>query len=224
MTTRDRPHFVEQALRCFSRQNYADAELIVVDAGERAVVEDLCSGTPGIHYIRSEPGATYGTCLNIAAGQARGAIFQLLDDDDYYQRRFLERAVSTLERAGTDETIAAWDCFHVLLPGENGLRFSGHGWSAGATLCFGRAVWERTHFRDEGAHQDFFFMTDSAAPIARVCAPELYLLVRHGENSWRSLRGTDVDAYFRSLPLSGLELADVVEAADVDFYASLHHR
>jgi glycosyltransferase involved in cell wall biosynthesis len=224
MTTRDRPHFVEQALRCFSRQTYADRELIVVDAGEQALVDEVCGGIRGVHYVRSAPGATYGACLNIAARDARGAIFQLLDDDDYYTPGFLDRSVSALESAGIDGTIAAWDCFYVLLHDQDELRFSGHGWLAGATLCFGRGLWERTAFRDDGGHQDSFFIEDSGATIARVCAPDLYLLVRHGGNSWRNLRGTDVDAYFRSLPVSDLEVSDVVEPADLQFYVTLSRR
>jgi glycosyltransferase involved in cell wall biosynthesis len=224
MTTRDRPQFVAQALRCFSRQTYTDRELVVVDAGERAPVGDLCDRIDGVRYVRAEPGANYGACLNLAAREARGAILQLLDDDDYYSPHFLERAVSTLERADIDNTITAWDCFHVLLPNEKRVRFSGHGWGAGATLCFGRAVWERSGFRDSGGSQDWFFKQESGAAIVPICAPELYLLVRHGANSWRSLGGTDVDAYFRSLPVSDLELSDVVDPADLQFYVALSHR
>jgi len=224
MTTRDRPEFIAQALRCFSRQTYADRELILVDAGEQTLVEDFCSGIDGVRYVRAEPGANYGACLNLAAREADGEVLQLLDDDDYYNPRFLERAVSTVEGAGIENTIAAWDCFHVLLRDEKRVRFSGHGWGAGATLCFGRTVWERTPFHDTGASQDWFFKEESGATIVPVCAPELYLLVRHGGNSWRNLRGTDVDAYFRALPVSGLEVADIVEPADLQFYFALTRR
>ncbi|HXH40509.1 MAG TPA: glycosyltransferase family A protein [Thermoanaerobaculia bacterium] len=220
MSTRDRPQFVRQALRCFAHQTCGAAELVVVDAGEREPVEDLCAGFSSVRYLRAEPGATYGACLNIAAEHARGEILQLLDDDDYYKPTFLDRAVEALDRTADENTIAAWDCFYVLLPHEPNVRFSGHGWSAGATLSFRRRLWERTRFRDSGGSQDWHFIADSGASIERVCAPELYILVRHGENSWRNLGDTDVDTYFHSLPRSSLLVADVVESADADFYAA----
>ena len=37
MVTRDRPAFFEQAMRCFQRQTYDQAELIVLDDGQQSV-------------------------------------------------------------------------------------------------------------------------------------------------------------------------------------------
>jgi glycosyltransferase involved in cell wall biosynthesis len=217
LSTRDRPQFLRQAIRCFERQTVPDRELIVVDGGDDPV-EELCAGRALVRYVRAGVGAAYGTCLNIAAQHARGAIVQVINDDDYYAPAFLATSVSALESA-PGNVITAWDCFLVLLRGDRRLRFSGHGWAAGATLCFRRALWERTPFRD--GHSDAHFLADSGAEIARVHAPELYVLVRHGANSWQTLGDDDVEAYFRSLPPSGVSVESVVDAADLAFYEAL---
>jgi len=211
LSTRDRPRFLRQAIRCFERQTFPDRELIVVDAGDGPVEELRAS----VQYVRAEAGAAYGACLNLGAQHARGDILQVMNDDDYYAPAFLATAVSALDHG----SIAAWDCFLVLLRGDRDLRFSGHGWAAGGTLCFRRQLWERTPFRD--GHSDAHFLADSGVEIARVHVPELYVLVRHGANSWQTLGERDVDAYFRSLPPSGVSVESVIDAADLPFYEPL---
>jgi glycosyltransferase involved in cell wall biosynthesis len=220
LATGDRPHFLRQAIRFFLRQTYRNAELVVIDGGERPA-EELCAGLLSVRYLRAAPSLTLGAKLNLGIEQARGSILQKIDDDDLYQPAFLDQAVATLESAGTEDAIAAWDCFFVLLRGERELRFSGHGWAAGGTLCFPRKVWERCGFRDLPAAVDEHFLADCRAALKQVCAPELYVLVRHGRNTWRTMRGARVDDYFRSLPGCGRRVTDLVAPIDVDFYAAL---
>jgi glycosyltransferase involved in cell wall biosynthesis len=211
---------MRQAIRFFLRQTYRNAELVVVDGGERPV-EDLCAGLLSVRYVRTAPSKTLGAKLNLGIEHARGSILQKVDDDDFYHPAFLEKAVATLESAGTDDAVVAWDCFLVLLRGERELRFSGHGWAAGGTLCFPRKVWERRGFRDVPAAVDEHFLADCGATLKTVCAPELYVLVRHGRNTWRTMRSSSVDEYFRSRPGCGRRVPDLVEPIDVDFYAAL---
>jgi len=220
LATGDRPHFLRQALRFFLRQTYQNTELIVVDGGKQPV-EDLCAGLLSVRYVRTAPSVTLGTRLNLGIEQARGSILQKIDDDDIYLPAFLDKAVATLQGAGTEDAITAWDCFFILLQGEMDLRFSGHGWAAGGTLCFSRKVWERCGFRDVPAAVDEGFLADCKATLKAVCAPDLYVLVRHGRNTWRTMRGSTVDDYFHTLPRSGRGVADLVEPIDVDFYAAL---
>ena len=74
--------------------------------------------------------------------------FEKFDDDDYYHPGFLEMALAHLPVKNRDRSIVAWDCFLALERGDPQVRFSGHGWKVGATLCFTRALWERHPFRD----------------------------------------------------------------------------
>lgn len=218
LATGDRRDFARQAIRCFLRQTLSAAELLVIDGG-REPVEDLCDGLLSVRYLRVPPETTLGMRLNIGAEHARGEILQKIDDDDYYHPQFLARSVGALESGGDLNAIVAWDCFFVLLQGDDELRFSQHGWAAGGTLCFRRDVWQRTLFRDIPRAVDHWFLIDADAPLVRVCAPEYYILVRHGANTWRELStGTDVNRYFRSMPRAGRSVRSMVEPLDVAFY------
>jgi hypothetical protein len=97
-----------------------------------------------------------------------------------------------------------WCCFAVLITGERRLYFSGHGWSTGGTLCFRRALWRRHPFRDMYASSDSWFIRDNNPSIVRVCAPDQYLVVRHGANTWTRIAGSDsVEDYFRQQSYPG---------------------
>jgi glycosyltransferase involved in cell wall biosynthesis len=216
-TTIDRPHFVTQMLRCFRRQTYPEKELILVDGGHNPI-DALCANVPGVRYVRAVPETSVGASLNIAAEHSSGRVLQKFDDDDYYHPSFIERAVTALLRRRRLDVIVAWDCFYVLSRGHSRLRFSGHGWGAGGTLCFARKLWERTKFRD-GRAEDYFFFHDSGATLERVCgSPELYIYVRHGKNYWAA------HDTFHQYPRTHLRAVDVVDPEDVPFYLELTTR
>ncbi|MBV8519252.1 MAG: glycosyltransferase [Acidobacteria bacterium] len=208
VATRNRRAFFLRTLDCFARQTYPHRELVVADGSDEPV-EDLCAGREGVRYLRVDPDTPLGTCLNRAAETSRGAFMQKIDDDDYYLPAFMQRGVDALRASDADDTIVAWDCFLVRVGDDEALRFSGHGWAAGGTLTFTRELWERTRFRDTREHEDHKFIEDSHARVRTLCAPELYVLVRHDANHWNDLRGTDVNAYFRSLPASGQRASEV---------------
>jgi glycosyltransferase involved in cell wall biosynthesis len=220
MATKDRPEFFRIALDCFLRQTCTRSELIVVDDGN-TTVERQCAGIERVRYIRLPEATVLGTKLNVGISAARGRIIQKLDDDDYYQPAFLTTALSHLTGAAPG-SIAAWDCFLVLQAGETLLRESGHGWKAGGTLCFPRSLWERQPFRQIPQSVDSFFLRDQGAPVVRVCAPEQYVLVRHGRNTWRQMQGgLDADEFLRTLPVSSRTLSSVVHPAAEEFYGTL---
>jgi glycosyltransferase involved in cell wall biosynthesis len=221
MATAQRPRFVRQAIRCFLRQTHHNAELIVVDDGTPGV-EDLCSGIRSVRYLRAPVGTSLGAKLNLGVEKAQGPIVQKIDDDDYYCPEFLECAVSSLEGLEPGRAVVAWDCFLVLLAGERKIRFSGHGWAAGGSLCFHRELWRKTPFRDLPSAVDAGFLTDSKAEIRRVCAAHLYLVVRHGRNTWTSMDARrTVDDGFRQAPDSGVNVRQLVEPIDYPFYEAL---
>ena len=223
MPTRDRPHFVRQALRYFARQTYTRSELLVVDDGEEPV-ERLCEGQPRVRYIRLQRPTLTGTKMNLGIEQARGAVLQKMDDDDYYHPEFLQRASAALpaDRDQRSRTIVAWDCFLVLLAGQRSVRFSGHGWNAGGTLCFRRELWERRAFRDVRTGCDSWFLADHEPAIERVCAPEHYILVRHGNNTWTRMDdGMQADQYLASLPPYEKPLEALFNSDDLPFYSTL---
>lgn len=221
LATRDRPQFFPQALRCFNEQRGIAAELIVVDDGD-VPVEPLCAGLPQVRYLRLEQPTPLGEKLNLGIAKARAPILQKLDDDDYYHPHFLARAAASLPGEQPEREIAAWDCFFTLLAGELQARWSGHGWSAGGTLCFHRKVWERRPFRPLPRSVDSWFLRDHQPLLQRVCAPHLYLLVRHGNNTWRQMAGGEsADDFLRRLPVHSAPLETLVSAEAFAIYQSL---
>ena len=221
LATRNRPRFFRQAVRYFLRQRYEPSELVVVDDGEQPVAAS-CAGLDRVRYIRLQQPTATGTKLNIGIGHARGAILQKLDDDDYYHPDFLSIAVEHLPAQDRDHCLVAWDCFLILLAGEQQLRYSGHGWKAGGTFCFSRKLWERIHFRDLPSAVDSCFLLDHRPSVVPVCAPEHYVLVRHGRNTWtQMLDGEPADQYLRGLPVYPRPMEELVDGGDHDFYHRL---
>jgi glycosyltransferase involved in cell wall biosynthesis len=220
LATRNRRSFCAQAIRCFERQSYVDCELIVVDDGEDAV-EDLCAGRKRITYIHLAQRTLLGTKLNLGIERASGVALHKMDDDDYYHPDFLRTAALRLDAA--QDFVIAWDCFLVLMAGEAVVRYSGHGWAAGGTLCFFRALWERAPFQDLPRSVDRCFLIDHDYRVDPICAPELYLLVRHGANTWTRMNDLDTDQCLRSLPLYPKSLEELMDTDDASFYRGLPH-
>ncbi len=221
MATKDRPAFVRVALACFARQTCRDAELIVVDDGALSV-EPLCRGRERVRYIRLDRPAPLGAKLNLGIATAEGGAIQKLDDDDYYHPGFLATAWARLRERAGDGSVVAWDCFYVLDTLDTAVRYSGHGWKAGGTLCFPRSMWQRRPFREVPRSVDSWFLHDHDPSVIRVCAPEMYLLVRHGRNTWRHMQGgLDADRFLRTLPLHPPGLDALVDPESAAFYRSL---
>jgi glycosyltransferase involved in cell wall biosynthesis len=221
MATKNRPRFLRQALRYFQRQTHTAAELIVMDDGDRSV-EPICAGLERVRYVRCEQPTSQGQKLNMAVELSCGDLIQKLDDDDYYHQDFLKLAVNHFPTDNADHTLQSWDCFLILLPGETQPRYSGHGWTIGNTFLFTRKFWERKPFRDIQRGVDSWFLRDHRPPIVRVCAQEMCIVVRHGANTWSTMRnGGATDEYFARFPIYGKSLETVIGDEDASFYRGL---
>lgn len=201
LVTRNRRTFLQQALANYSLQNHPRSELIVVDDSD-IPAGDLCEGMANVRYIRLETRTPTGAKLNIGIEAAQGDILQKLDDDDYYGPGFLSLASERLCASDNPRALVVWCCFAVLVAGESELFYSGHGWRAGGTFCFRRELWQQNRFQDKFAGSDSAFIRDNQPELLRVCAPDQYMLVRHGKNTWNRIKTSDsricgVEEYFR---------------------------
>src|SRR5258708_11300893 len=174
LATGNRVRFFQQAVRRFLQQRYLNSELIVVDDGDEPV-EAHCRGLDRVRYIRLGQLTSTGAKLNIGAEAARGHLLQKLDDDDYYGPHFLTMTVGNLAGKDRDGCVVAWDCFLILLAGETHLRYSGHGWRAGGTLCFTRELWAMSPFRDPRGTEARVFFEDARPHVIRICSPAQYI-------------------------------------------------
>jgi len=226
LVTRNRPVFLRQALRNYSLQNHPHSELIVVDDSDTPL-SDLCAGLPNVRYIGLEARTPTGAKLNIGIEAAQGDILQKLDDDDYYGPDFLATATERLCRSDNPRALVAWCCFAVLIAGEEALFYSGHGWKAGGTLCFRRELWLQHRFQARFRGSDSWFIRDNQPELLRVCAPDQYMLVRHGNNTWHLVGDASgvcsPEEYFRKRRRYPKSVEDLVGEQSSAFYRSLLH-
>jgi len=225
MPTYNRRRFLPQALRCFANRTYRNAELIVVDDSERSV-RSLCHQIKGVRYLRVRV-STIGAKLNLGIEAARGDILQRIDDDDYYGPGFLKSSVDHLLGQDPDRTLVTRCCFLTLIRSDGVLRQSGHGWTPGGAFCFFRALWRRTPFRDINCSEDSHFLRDLQPDVIRICQPGPYILVRHGSNTWNSVRvknslvPTETDDYLRSRPPFEKTASQLFDNETLAFYRRL---
>jgi glycosyltransferase involved in cell wall biosynthesis len=220
MPTRNRAEFAARAVQYFLQQSYKESELIVVDDGTEPLKLPPCDSR--IRYIRFHKQLNTGGKLNLGISESRGEVLQRIDDDDYYHDYFIETALRHLTCRGLDRAIVAWGYFLVYLAGEDCARNWNLGWPAGGTLCFSRNVWEKSHFRDLPIGADEWFTKDHSEELVTVRAPELFMIVRHGRNTWTTMRDNSAaDAFLASLPLYPKRLDTVIGPDNFDFYRKL---
>jgi len=223
LATGNRRRFLARAILYFLRQSHDHKELIIVDDGQEEVRDLIPSGEP-IRYLHHHTPTNLGCKLNRGIAAAGGEIIQKLDDDDYYHPSFLATTTTALLAADPvlTHTIVALDSFLVLPLATGTLHTSGEGWSAGGTLCFLKALWERIPFRDIPAKVDYWFLQDSGAQVVKVRNPELYILVRHDQqHAWETMGNTAVTTYFLKRPLYEKSLVQLLRKEDAEFYLSL---
>ena len=201
MPTHDRRGFVPLAIRYFLRQDYPDAELVIVNDGTDAVA-DLVPQHPAVRYHRLDERRVLGAKRNLACELAAGEIIAHWDDDDWSAPGRLSTQVEALEASG------------AVLSGMNSLRFydpagrrawryqwpqSRRPWAAGTSLCYRRSLWERTPFAEVAAGEDARFVWRSAVTsVADVSGSDCLVALVHDRNTVaKSGRG----AYWSSIPV-----------------------
>ena len=234
MATKNRPGFLQQAIKYYQRQSFRDSELIIVDDSDSSCA-NLLPKSSRFRHIRLPPHTILGEKLNIAIENSSGSIIQKLDDDDYYHPRFLETTVSTLVHRRHRDSVVAMGAFLVLIVGHPRLYSAGQGWFAGGTLCFRREAWNRKPFRHLSWREDVAFLEDHPElhklPVSN---PELYVLVRHGNHTWNTIQpelGTNptdashhqmnVTHYFSGCSPYHKTISEIMPAEDAQFYDDL---
>jgi glycosyltransferase involved in cell wall biosynthesis len=214
LTTRDRPRLFAVALACYSNQTYPHRELIVVDDGDHFPVDPEIVAAAGGRLIRVATGTILGAKLNAGFAEARGALCQKMDDDDWYSPAFLETMVETLKRS---QRVV---CRPSLLFVSPFLFFDVARWeirrsirnnAPGATLMFAREDWERRPFRALPQDEDVWFYQDHTAmgsTTVPVSDSKIFLAVRHAgsqsdrDHTWTHQEdGRTMEEYLLDRPL-----------------------
>lgn len=154
MPTRGRPAFAKNSLAMFTRQSYANRELVIVDDEERP---SFTTPPEGCVYARL-PELTIGAKRNRAVEIASGPVIMHWDDDDEYSDDRIAHQAEELRASG--KLVAG---FHTILfrDLENGdlWRYSGGSpnFIVGTSLCYRRDYWRGNPFHDKQVGEDNSF-------------------------------------------------------------------
>jgi O-antigen biosynthesis protein len=200
MPTYRRRAFVPLALACFRRQTYPTRELIVIDDGDDGLAE-LLRDQPAVRYIHVGRRTSIGAKRNVGVAEARGEIVALWDDDDWYGDRRLERQTAPILDGNADMT-GLVNRFVLELPQRKYWTVSGSlhrsmfaGDVTGGTVVFRRSIWANgIRFPEVNLGEDAAFLRQALRRGQRLLRVDdrgdLFVYVRHGNNTWRFDAGT----------------------------------
>jgi glycosyltransferase involved in cell wall biosynthesis len=222
MPTRGRADFVLRSIAYFQRQTVTAAELLILDDGPTDLSPQLPPDAR-VRYVRLPPGGTIGAKRNQGAQLARGRFLAHWDDDDWYAPQRLEAQLAplldgtadiTALRAGVIFALPGWE-FWRLTPQLHRRLFVQD--VHGGTLVYRRAIWEGgARYPALSLGEDAHFLSGAmrhGARLTRLAGDELFVYVRHGDNSWRFACGRHLD------PRGWLRVSEPeLPAADREFY------
>lgn len=199
MVTRGRAAFVQQSISYFQAQDYPHRELVIVYEDE-ADLPDPMPGDTRVRCKRVSPGLALGAKRNIGVAEARGDIIAQWDDDDWYAPARLRRQAAPILAGAADITglrarlffdLDAWKLW-TCSPALHARMFIED--VAGGTLVYRRALWGRpARYPDTNLREDADFLVAAmraGARLERLSADDLFVYVRHGNNTWRFASGT----------------------------------
>lgn len=186
MPTHNRRQFVPQAIQQFLRQDWPNAELIVVDDGDDKVA-DLIPPDLRIRYIALDGRRTIGAKRNLACEAARGEIILHWDDDDWMADNRIRRQAEHLLASGADLSGLPSLYFHE--PATGGTwQFTSPArhqkWIAGATFCYRKDLWRAAPFEDVDVGEDMRFLWNGRRKkVVPLAEPGLYVARLHPGNT-----------------------------------------
>jgi glycosyltransferase involved in cell wall biosynthesis len=185
MPTKNRRHFVPQAIVYYQRQDYSNRELLILDDGDDPV-GDLIPDDPTIRYVRLDRPYRLGPKRNLACQLARGEILAHWDDDDWYAPWRLSHQVSGMQEQGVELSGSPRALFLELGSGR-AWRYDypamGRPWLNGASLCYARTLWDRIKFEDVEQGEDALFAWSISTFNPHMPDPELLVGLIHGSNA-----------------------------------------
>ena len=103
--TRGRPE-LKEALRSISSQDYANIEIILVDAAGENSLDSATAGDRPLVLVTTGAALSRSQAANAGLEAAHGKYIQFLDDDDWIDSNHISQLVRVLE--SSDETTAAY--------------------------------------------------------------------------------------------------------------------
>jgi glycosyltransferase involved in cell wall biosynthesis len=186
MPTADRRAFVAAAIDLFLRQDYLDAELLILDDGVDAI-GDLVPPHDRIRYVRETRKANVGVKRNRLCEMARGDVIVHWDDDDWAAPWRVRYQVEQLLAARADVCGLDRVLFYDAAAGqawEYSYPCGAAPWVYGATLCYTKAFWRRNPFPPVSVGEDSRFVW-SVVPksVLPLPDPRFFVAAIHTRNT-----------------------------------------
>lgn len=167
MPTANRKDFIPAAITNFLKQDYMNAELIIIDDGKESIV-DLIPENPRIRYFYFEPLGKIGTKRNIACEIAKGELITHWDDDDWYAQDWISHQVQALINSDADicginqvQFFEATFNRYWMTKNSN----SKSPWLTGASLIYRKSFWEQHPFKDLQIREDDDYVRNSGGKV-----------------------------------------------------------
>lgn len=218
-TSAARQQFIPLAIDYFLRQDYPDAELIIIDDSPQSQ-EYLIPASPKLAYVHLEPRSwSVGIKRNYACSRAKGSIILHWDDDDWYAPDWISRQVQVLEQTGAG--ICGLDRLHFFNPSlqqswQYIYDYDSRPWVAGATMAYLREVWERRPFPDMQVGEDNEFVWNAGVPVVAHDHTDGFISLLHGRNT--SPKHTS-HRQWKPMPVT---VVQQILGADLERYAFCH--
>ncbi|MGB3674141.1 MAG: glycosyltransferase [Candidatus Nanopelagicales bacterium] len=186
MVTGSRPRQAKVAIACFQRQTYPNTELVIVDDGRSDELAEFvsCLRDDRIRMVRLPTSdATLGELRNVSVDHARGELLCQWDDDDFSDPDRLLWQVSAL--LDTDVAACFLERWLVLWTSQPRLAISTRRLWEGSMVARREAIGRYPSLRrgeDSAVVQGILAL----GPVVLLDAPELYVYVVHGENTFDS--------------------------------------
>ena len=108
IATYNRAEMLPDAIRSVLAQTYSNKQIIVVDDASTDNTREVVKAFPEVSYIL-QPHGRQAAARNNGWRHANGTSIATLDSDDRWDRQFLEKCISKVEREKMDFVFANWD-------------------------------------------------------------------------------------------------------------------
>jgi len=184
VATKNRPHFTENILRNFLRQDYHQnkMELIIGDDGE-CKMEDLIPKVNNIKYIKFD-NISLGEKRNKLCENAKGDIIVFMDDDDFYPIDKVSECVKVL--SNSNYLVTGSSIMFVFYTKHNVIyKFGPYGkyHSTCGTLAFKKKYIDDNKFPDVNKAEEKQFLKNFRNPLLQMNPYKSILVIAHDNNT-----------------------------------------
>ncbi|TWT43715.1 Ubiquinone biosynthesis O-methyltransferase [Phycisphaerae bacterium RAS1] len=198
ITCTNRPTFLDNVVANYTRQSWADKELILVLNHDAFDVDDVrrrLEGVPGARVYQLPEACTLGQCLNHAVDQVEGEYWSKFDDDNFHGEHFVTDLMHAFTYSEAD--LVGKGTYYAYLEGSRclALRFANQEhryvkFLAGSGLIVRRRVSEQVRFPEKNVSEDTAFLADCHNLGFRMYSTDRFnYVVRRGkstdEHTWK---------------------------------------